>query len=69
VAEAPKLAELEPPPDLEASVRSLIRHAVSGAYVGTFRRIAIVCAALSVISGAIAWFTLGHITRSTRPAA
>jgi EmrB/QacA subfamily drug resistance transporter len=63
VAGASRLAELAPPPQIEASAGSIIRNAISRAYVGTFRWIVIVCAGLSVISSIVAWFSLAGRSR------
>lgn len=58
-ADAPLLAELEPPPDVPAKIAATIDEAIARAYVATFRVLVIICGALAALAGVIAWFSLG----------
>lgn len=54
-ANAIKLAGLQPPSGLDATVSTIIRAAISQAFVVGFRVVMLTCASLSVASSAVAW--------------
>jgi hypothetical protein len=64
-AEAARLAELEAPVGVDASVTRAIQSAVASAYVTTFRVVVIICGVLAALSGLVAWFSLDR--RPVRP--
>jgi Major Facilitator Superfamily len=53
-----KLAGLQPPSGLDASASTLIRTAISQAFLVGFRVVMLICAGLAVASGAIAWLVI-----------
>ncbi len=58
LAGAARLGELKAPAGTAPELTAAVHAAVAQAYVGTFRWIMLVCAALSGMSGVIAWFSL-----------
>lgn len=60
LAQADRLAELEPPADLPAVVRDRIGSAIAHSYVETFRVLVLICGLLAALSGGIAWFSLAE---------
>ncbi|MGH8428415.1 MAG: MFS transporter [Gammaproteobacteria bacterium] len=61
-AQASRLADLAPPPDISKPLAAAVKTAVANAYVNTFRVLVIICAILAALSGLIAWLTLGKRT-------
>jgi EmrB/QacA subfamily drug resistance transporter len=55
---AVKLAGLELPADLDAGALAATRSAISSAFVFGFRLVMLICAGLSLASGAVAWLVL-----------
>jgi hypothetical protein len=56
------LAELEPPPDVAASVAELIVATTRASYIATFRSIAVICSLLAFASAVVAWISLREVT-------
>ncbi len=63
-----KLAGLQPPSALDAGVSELVRAAISNAFVIGFRVVMLICAALSITSGAVAWLVIPTASSSPSPA-
>jgi EmrB/QacA subfamily drug resistance transporter len=59
---AGQLAELEPPPDVAASVAELIVATTRASYIATFRSIAVICSLLAFASAVVAWISLREVT-------
>lgn len=55
---ASRLAELEPPANTPAPVAAVIDRTIARAYVGTFRVLVAICAAMAAIGGLVAWLSL-----------
>jgi EmrB/QacA subfamily drug resistance transporter len=62
---AAELAELRPPANVDTVMTETIRSSVAAAYIVSFRWVVILCAAMAVLSGLVAWFTL-EAARSPR---
>jgi hypothetical protein len=61
LADASRLAELQPPDDLAADVKRKITVAVATSYVDAFRLMAVICGLLAIGSGLVAWYSLDEL--------
>lgn len=62
LANATRLAELNPPGDVSPSVARTIEATVATSYVDAFRITTVVCGLLAIGSGLVAWFSLGGLS-------
>jgi hypothetical protein len=53
-----KLAALEPPPTLDLETVASVRRAIADSFIGGFRRLLTLAAALAVLGALIVWVTL-----------
>jgi EmrB/QacA subfamily drug resistance transporter len=65
IAEAGRLAELQPPAGMARPAADAIVSVVARAYVETFRVLVLICAALAAASGLIAWIALNPCAASS----
>jgi EmrB/QacA subfamily drug resistance transporter len=61
LADASRLAELQPPADLSSSATHAVDVAIATSYVDAFRLIVVICGLLAIGSALVSWFTLGDL--------
>ena len=63
---AAALAELQPPAGVVEGTAAAVAHAVDGAYVESFRVLVLICAALALLSSAVAWVSISGRKQARR---
>lgn len=57
-AQESRLADLQPPPDLNPQTRAMIAHSIQLGFIFGFRIVLLICSGLSIASAAIAWLMI-----------
>jgi len=62
-----RLGAIDVPPTLDVHTRSVVEHAIAGAFVDGFRAVMLVCAALALAGAAGAWLTVKDVRPDHSP--